>query len=165
MSQCVSLRVYPVRHSLFFLELIDYFLFHAVEVFNYNFIKHFLSAVLLFFFLWDLYNSNVCVFNIVPKVSEAILNSFHLFCSSLVTCTVLSSSSLIHYSASTILLLIPSRVLISVIVLFISVCFFFMSSMSLVIVLTVLIVLSSSPFYFQVFGASLLALFWILFFR
>ena len=89
---------------------IDYFLPHVEEVFNYNFIINFLSAV-LFFFLWDLYNSNVCVFNIVPNISEVILNAFHsfsLFCSSLVISTILSSSSPSLSYASVILLLIPS---------------------------------------------------------
>ena len=43
---------------------------------------------------------------------------------------------------------------------FISVCLFFISSISLVIVLTVLII---SPFYFPIFGASLLSISWILF--
>ena len=136
---------------------IDYFLPHVEEVFNYNFIINFLSAV-LFFFLWDLYNSNVCVFNIVPNISEVILNAFHsfsLFCSSLVISTILSSSSLIHYSASAILLLIPCRVLILVIVLFISICFFFIFSMSLMIALTVLFVSS----IFSILFSSLWSIF------
>ena len=56
---------------------LDNFLFHVGEVFNYNFFKNVLSACLFFFlFLWDPYNSNGGAFNIVPKVSEALLNSF-----------------------------------------------------------------------------------------
>ena len=52
------------------------------------------------------------------RLSSVLFIPFTLFCSSVVTSTILSSSSLIHSSASDILLLIPSRVfLISVIVL------------------------------------------------
>ena len=75
-SQCVSPWVHPVGDSLCFLDLI---ISHVGEVFNYNFFKNFLSAFLFFFFLWDPYNSNIGTFNIVPKVSEAFLNSFHSF--------------------------------------------------------------------------------------
>ena len=63
--------------------------------FSYNFFKNFLSA--FFSFLWYPYNSNVDLFNIVPKVSEAILNlliPFPLFCPSAVISTTLSCSSL-----------------------------------------------------------------------
>ena len=61
------------------------------------------------FFFWYPYNSNV-VFNIVPEVSEKVLNSFLFFVFySAVTSIILSSSSLICSSASVILLLIPSR--------------------------------------------------------
>ena len=125
------------------MDLIDSFLSHVGEVFNYNFFKNFLSAVVFWFFLWDPYNSNVDAFNIVPNVSEAFLNSFHSFPFILLFSnyffTILSSSALIHSTASVILLLFPSGVfLISVIVLFISVCLFFISSMFLVTVLTVL---------------------------
>ena len=52
---------------------------HAGEVFNYNLFKIFLSAFLILFSIWDPYNSNVGVFNIVPEVSETIPNSFHSF--------------------------------------------------------------------------------------
>ena len=112
MSRCVSPWVYPVKDSLCFLDLIDYFLSHVGEVFNYNFFKKFISAFLFFFFLWDSCNSDVGVLNIVPKVSEVILNyfhSFHFVRSLAVISIVLSSSSLIHSSASVILLLVSSR--------------------------------------------------------
>ena len=47
----VSPRVYPVWNSLYFLDLIDYFLFHGREVFDYNCFKNFLkSFIFLFFF-------------------------------------------------------------------------------------------------------------------
>ena len=66
---CFSLGL-TCRDSLCFLDLIDYFLSHVGEVFNYHFFKVFLTAFLFLFFLWDPYNSNVGVFNIVPKASE-----------------------------------------------------------------------------------------------
>ena len=121
------------------LELTDYFLFHAGEIFNYNLFKKFLFTFtftfLFLFFFWDPYNSNVGVFDIVPEISETILVLcilFTLVCSSEVISTILSSTSRIHSSASDILVLIPSRVfLISVIVLFVSVSLFFKSSRSL----------------------------------
>jgi len=74
----------------------------------------------LFVFLFgDPYKSNFDAFNIVPEISETVLNSFNSFFSILILSSYFchsSSSSLIHSSASVILLLIPSRVfLISVI--------------------------------------------------
>ena len=45
----------------------------------YNLFKIFLTAFLFFFVLWDSYNLNVGGFHIVPKLYEAILNSFHSF--------------------------------------------------------------------------------------
>ena len=96
-----------------YLDLIDYFLSHVGEIFNYNFFKNFLSAYLFFFFLWEPYNSNIDTVHIVPKVSEAFLSSFHSFLfiySSAVIFIILSSSSLIFSSALVILLLVPSRI-------------------------------------------------------
>ena len=134
MSWRVSPWIYPVRDSLCFLDLIEYFLSHIREVFNYNLFKYFLSPFLFLFFFWDPYNSNIGVFNVVPEVSETVLNSFHSFffillCGSF--STILSSWSLIRSSASVILLLIPSReFLISFILLSIIVCLHFSSSRS-----------------------------------
>ena len=131
---CFSLDL-SLWDSLYFLDLIDYFLSHVRKVFDYNLFKCFLRLFLFLFFFWDPYNSNVGVFNIMSEVSENVLNSFHsfsLFCSEVVISTILSSRSLIHSSSSVILLLITSRVfLISFIVLFIIVCLLFSSSMSL----------------------------------
>ena len=88
------------------------FLSHIGEVFNYNFFKSFLNYFLFFFLLWDPYNSNVGIFNIVPKISEAILNSFHSFP------FILLFSSYFHHSifqftypffASVILLWVSAR--------------------------------------------------------
>ena len=122
MSWSVSPQIYLVWDSLHLSALIDYFLFHVGEIFNYNLFKNFLISFLFLFFFWDTYYLNLCVFDIVPKVSEIILSSFHSFYFILlfrVISTVLTSSSLIRSSASGILLLIPSRVfLISVIMLF-----------------------------------------------
>ena len=75
----VSRWVYPVWDSLHLLDLIDYFLFHVGEIFNYNLLKNFLILFLFLLFFWDPYNSNVGVFDIVPEVSETILSSFPSF--------------------------------------------------------------------------------------
>ena len=133
MSWRVSPWIYPVWDSLHFLELIDCFLSHIAEVFNYNIFKYFLSPF-LFLFFWDPYNSNVGVFNVDPEVSETVLNSFHssLFCSAVVISTILSLRSFVHSSAWVILLLIHSReFLILLSVVFIIVCLLFSSSRSL----------------------------------
>ena len=61
------------------LNLIDYFLFHVGEIFNYNLFKNFIIPFLFLFFFWDLYNSNVGALDIVPEVSETILSSLHFF--------------------------------------------------------------------------------------
>ena len=88
------------------------------------------------------------------RLSSVLFILFTLFCSSEVSSTVLSSSSLIRSSASDILLLTPSRVfLISIIVLFVSVCLFFNSFRLLKLIL------AFSPFCFQGFWSSLLSLF------
>ena len=87
MSWCVSPWIYPVWDSLCFLDLIDYFLSHIREVFNYNLFKYSLRHFLFLFLFGDPYNLNVGVFNVVPEVSETVLNSFNslfffLLCSS-----------------------------------------------------------------------------------
>ena len=132
MSWCVSPWVYPAWDSLCLLDLIDYFLFHAGEIFNYNLFKSFSYP---FFFSSSSGTTiiRMLVHLIWPQRSlrlpSVLFILFTLFCSSEVISTILSSSSLICSSASNILLLIPSRVfLISVIVLFVSVCLFFNSS-------------------------------------
>ena len=45
-SQCVPPRVYPIWDSLCFLHLVDYFLSHVREVFNYHLFKYFLRTFL-----------------------------------------------------------------------------------------------------------------------
>ena len=121
MSCHVSPWVYPVLDSLCILELIDCFLFHAGEIFNYNLFKNFLIPFLFLFFFWDPYNLNVGEFDIAQRflrLSSVLFILFTLFFSSEGIPTILSSSSQIHSSISDILLLIPSRIfLISVIVL------------------------------------------------
>ena len=47
--------LYPVWDSLCLLDLIDYFLFHVGEIFNYNLFKNFLIPFLFLFFFWDPY--------------------------------------------------------------------------------------------------------------
>ena len=75
-SMClhVSPWVYPVWDSLYLLDLIDSFLFHVGEIFNYHLITF------LFFFFCDRYNLNIGVFDSVSEVSETILSSFHSLC-------------------------------------------------------------------------------------
>ena len=118
----VSPWVYHVWDSLCLLDLMDYFLFHAGEIFNYNLLKNFLIPFLILFFFWDPYIIWMLVHLILSQSSLRLFSVlsilFTLFCSSEVISTILSYSSLIHSSASDVLLLIPSRVfLISVIVL------------------------------------------------
>ena len=57
---------------------LDYFLSHVREVFNYILFKYFLSPF-IFLVFWDPYNLNVGAFNVVPEVSESVLNSFNSF--------------------------------------------------------------------------------------
>ena len=59
--------------TLGFLNLGGYFLPHFREVFDYYLLQYFLMAFLFVFFLWDSYDSNVEVFNIVPEASEVVL--------------------------------------------------------------------------------------------
>ena len=133
MSWHVSPCVYPVWDSLCFLDLIDYFLSHVREVFDYNLFKCFLRPFLFFF--WDPYNRMLVCLMLSQKslrLSSILFILYSLFCLVAVISTILSSNSLIRSSASVILLLIPSSVfLISVIVLFITVYLFFSSSRSL----------------------------------
>ena len=70
MSMCVDVFLlgYMLYGTLHFLDLIDYFLSHAGEVFSYYLLKFLLSAFLFLFFLWDPYNANVLAFDIVPEV-------------------------------------------------------------------------------------------------
>ena len=75
MSCHVSPWIYPVWDSLCFLDLIEYFLSHVGEVFDYILFKYFLRPFLFLFFFGNPYNSNVGAFNVVPKVSETTLNA------------------------------------------------------------------------------------------
>ena len=65
--------------TLCLLDLIDYFIFHVGEIFNYNLFRKFLIRFLFLFFFWDPYNSNVGAFDIVEEVSETIFRSFYSF--------------------------------------------------------------------------------------
>ena len=65
--------------GLFVLLGLDYFLFHAGEIFNYNLFKIFLILLIFLFFSWDPYNLNAGAFDIVPEMSEMILSSFYSF--------------------------------------------------------------------------------------
>ena len=80
-SMCLGVFLFgfTLWGTLCLLDLIDYYLFHVGEIFNYNLFKIFLIPFLLLFFFWDPYNLNVDAFDIVPEVSETILGSFHSF--------------------------------------------------------------------------------------
>ena len=125
--------------SLYFLGLIDYFLSHIREVFNYNLFKYFLRPFLCLSFFWELYNLNVgmeILFQRSLRLSSILFILISLFCCVVVISTILPSRSFIYSSASVILLLIPSReFLISFIVLFMIVCLLFSSSRSFLTVL------------------------------
>ena len=71
----MCLGVFRLEFILFgtlgFLGLGGYFLPHFREVFNYYLFKYFLMPFLFVFFFWDIYDSNVGIFNIVLEVSAA----------------------------------------------------------------------------------------------
>ena len=67
MSLYVPPWVYPSWDSLCFLDLVDYFISYVREVLSYYHFKYFLFS--LSFLLWDPYNVNVDVFNVVLEVS------------------------------------------------------------------------------------------------
>ena len=89
----------PVWDCLHFLDLLDFFLSHVREVSSYYLFKYFIRPFLFFFFFWDPYNLNVCMFNVVPEISERLSSFlfilFSLFCSMAEISTILSSRSLI----------------------------------------------------------------------
>ena len=65
--------------TLRLLDLIDYFLFHVREIFNYNLFKNFVIPFIFLFFFWDPYNLNVGAFDIVLEVCTIILSGFYCF--------------------------------------------------------------------------------------
>ena len=81
-SMCLACFSFGLSYwdSLYLLDLIDSFLFHVEDIFNYILFKNFLILFLFLFFFWDLYNSNVGAFDMAPEVSETILSSFHSLC-------------------------------------------------------------------------------------
>ena len=84
-----------------------------------------------FFFFCVIYNSNVCVFNVIPVVSETVLicfNHFSLFFSTVVISTITSYCSFIHSSSLLILLLIPSKCDLHFSYYIVHLCLFFFSS-------------------------------------
>ena len=114
-SMCldVFLLGFILYGTLCLLDLIDCFLFHAVEIFNYNLFRSFLIPFLFLFFFWiPIILMLVCLILSQGslKLSSVLFILFTVFCSSEVISTVLSLSSLIRSSASDILLLISPRV-------------------------------------------------------
>ena len=84
--------------TLCFLDLIDYFLSHISEVFNYNLFKYFLSP----FFFFSLLLLGPLIQMVVHltlsqrslKLSSVLFIPFSLFCSAVVISTLLSSLAL-----------------------------------------------------------------------
>ena len=74
----VSPWCYAVYDSLTFLYLSGYSLSHFRENFNYIILKYFLITF-LFVLFWDNYDLNTEVFNVFPKVSEAVFISSSSF--------------------------------------------------------------------------------------
>ena len=68
-SWCVPLWVNPVWESLCFLGLGDCFLSQVREVFSYYVFKYVLKPLCSLFSLWDPYNANISVLDVVPVVS------------------------------------------------------------------------------------------------
>ena len=64
--------------SLHFLGLIDYFLSHVKEAFNYNLLKYFLRPFLFFFFFWKPI-IQMLVHLMLSQRSLRLLDSFHSF--------------------------------------------------------------------------------------
>ena len=115
--------------TLCFLDSSIYFLSHDREIFDYGLFKYFFRP--FFFFFWDLYNLNVCVFNVAPEVTKTVLISFFLFSllsPRAVISIILYSSSFISSVSVNLLLIHSSVLLISVTLLFNSFCLFFSSS-------------------------------------
>ena len=79
MPWCDSPWVYPVWESLSFLDVSGYFVSHVRDVFDYNLFKYFLRPFLFPFFFCDPYDFNIGVLNVIPEVSETVLNSVHSF--------------------------------------------------------------------------------------
>ena len=65
--------------TLCLLNLIDYFLFHVGEIFNYNLFKNFLIPFLFLFLFWDSIILMLVCLILSQRFSEAILSSFHSF--------------------------------------------------------------------------------------
>ena len=84
--------------ALCFLDFVDCFLSHVMEVFSYYLFKYFLRLFFFLFFYWDPYNGNVEAFNVVSKFSQTVLISFILFSLFVaVIFTNLSFSTFIHF--------------------------------------------------------------------
>ena len=108
-SMCLGLFLlgFILYGTLCLLDLFDYFLFYAGEIFKYNLFKNFLILFLFLFFFWNSYNLDVGVFDIVLEVSETILSFFHSFYFILLFRSYFHHfifRSLIHSSTSDILL-------------------------------------------------------------
>jgi len=142
----ISPWVYHVLDSLHLLNLIDYFIFHVGEIFNYNLFKDFWYP--FFFSSSGTTIVQTLLHLIVPQrslsLSSVVVILFTLFCS-------LEVISTIHLPAHQFVLLLQifcywyllEYFLFSVNVLFVSVCLFFNSFRSLLIDTCILSILFS----------------------
>ena len=112
MSQCVLPWVYPAWDSLWFLDLVDYFLSHVWEFFRSYLFKYFLKSFLSLSSPSGTPIMQMLVHLVLSqrslRLSSFLFILFSIFCSVPVISTILSSRSFIH-SASVILLLIASQ--------------------------------------------------------
>ena len=102
----IFLLGFSLYQTLCFFYLIDYFLSHVEEVFNYNLLKNVLNA----FFFCSSSEAPITQTLVSLILLQVYSHFFPLFFSSAVISAILSSRSLICSSASVTLLLVPSRV-------------------------------------------------------
>ena len=75
MCLCVFLLEFIVSRTLFFLDLIDYFLSHVRKVFSYYFLKYFLGSFISLLFLGPLLGPFIYPVAATCKKSERALAS------------------------------------------------------------------------------------------
>jgi len=148
----VFLLGFILYRTLYFLDLFDYFLFHAGEIFNYNLFKNFLISFLFFFFFPDPYNLNVGEFDTVQRSlipSSVLFILFTLFCSSEVTFSICLPA---HWFFPLLQIFLISEL-----------CCLSLYVYSLILLVLCCLILAFSPFCSQGLWSSLVSLFWIIF--
>ena len=99
--------------SLYFLDLVDYFLYYVMEVFSYYLSKYFLRSCFALFSFWTPMMqmlAHLILYQRSFRLSSFLFTLFSIFCSVVMISTTLSSRLLICSSTSVILLLVPSSV-------------------------------------------------------